>query len=576
MRNARKTFYAMCTILITLGLCGVSSAFAAGTPETRGAESPAAAAPAVSTDVWVPSPTDIRPAGPNAYAYDDLSKQVSIEFWSVGWLAQPSPADDPIRLMFEEELNVNLTVSFLTSADFLTKLTLRSAANDPPDLFFNQSGNVARASVQRLVDQGFFMTDYDSVIDKYGPTLKQSISSFARIAASKDGVLQFIPKGPENRDDIWYFVIRQDWLKNLNLSMPRNDEEFLDVLKKFTFNDPNRSGRNDTWGITSDGNKMGLGRALTTTAVLFGNPTEYGIENGEVSHPMVNGVKRKMLEFVKRIVDAGVIDPDWYTQDWGRQKNNLLTGKIGSVVYPVNAIIGETEVANGKEGTTLDWWTWVPLMTGAGYAGPPARERMTWTYPGAYWGISARTGRDDVKLKRVMHFLDNMQYPNRGYYITEGGYGVFPEYKFAGEPGKPWTLEPGSIDPRTTRAGWTALVDWRRNNTVGTLYPGAAGNMVQTYPDEMSRRIAELQQAKQLEANENAKSFYERTDLLLSLDSRAVTNVADIVGRNEILFVTGQRSFGEWDAYVAEWRRAGGDALLKQAEDQYKSLGLVK
>ena len=566
MRNMQKTTF-LFSLLIVFSLIAAGFVFGAGADESS--ESSSTTSTAVEQGEWIPSPSDITPAGPNAYAYDDLSKTVEIEFMSVGWLAQPDPEDDPIKAMFEDELNIELTVAFLTPADLMNKLTLRAAANDVPELFFN-SGE--KANAQKLVDQGFFMTDYDPALDAYGPTLKQSIGSFARISASKDGVLQFIPKGPENGDDIWYYVIRQDWLDNLGLDMPTNDREFLEVLRAFTFDDPDGNGKADTWGITSAGGNAGLGRALTMFGALWGNNTAFGMEDGVVVHPMINGVQRKMLEYVNEIVEAKVIDPDWYTQAWGQQGTKLYSGQAGSVVYPVSAIIGETESANGNDGTTLDYWTWVPLMNGTGNTGVPTRERMWWTYPGAYWAISSEAGDDETTLKRVMHFLDNMQYPNRGYYITEGGYGVFPEYKFSGVPGQRWKLEPGSVDPRSEKPGWTALLDWRRNNTVGSLYNATP---VPTFADEAAETLHNLRTEKQIEANEDAASFYERTDLLLNLDPVNVTSLADIANRNEILFVTGQRSFSEWDAYVAEWRRAGGDALLAEAEAQYKALGMI-
>jgi putative aldouronate transport system substrate-binding protein len=562
-----KSLWMACIAMV--GMTG-TAAFAGGTADSASQESAAGAEVApVAQAAWIPSPTAITPAAADAYAYDDLSQQVDIEFWSVGWLRQPDPDDDPIRKMFEEELNITLTVQFLSNPDLISKLTLRAAADDVPDLLFN-SGD--KANVQKLVDQGFFLTDYDPILDQYGPTLKQSIGSFARISVTKDGVLQFIPKGPENADDIWYYCIRKDWLANLGLEMPTNDREFLEVLKQFTFNDPDGNGKDDTWGTTSNGGKTGPGRAMTMFAVLFGNNTKFGLEDGAVSHPMVNGAQRQMLESVKEIVDAQVIDPDWYTQDWNQQKNNLLTGRIGAVVYPVTALIAESEAANGNDGSTLGWWTWVPLMNAVGPMGDAARERMWWTYPGAYWAISTKAGDDEVKLKRVMHFLDYMQYPNRGYYITEGGYGVLAGYNYRGTPGERWTLEAGSVDPRRENPGWTALYDWRRNNTVGSLYNATP---VPTFADQLAERTHNLRQEMQAAANANAANYYERTDLLLNLDPKTVTNLKDLVSRNDILFVTGQRSFDEWDDYVAEWRQGGGDALLAEAESQYRALGMI-
>ena len=96
---------------------------------------------------------------------------------------------------------------------------------------------------------------------------------------------------------------------------------------------------------------------------------------------------------------------------------------------------------------------------------------------------------------------------------------------------------------------------------------------VPSFTDELAERTHNLRQEPQAAAN--AASYYERTDLLLNLDPKTVTNLKDLVSRNEILFVTGQRSFDEWDDYLVEWRQGGGDALLAEAERQYRSLGMI-
>ena len=107
---------------------------------------------------------------------------------------------------------------------------------------------------------------------------------------------------------------------------------------------------------------------------------------------------------------------------------------------------------------------------------------------------------------------------------------------------------------------------------MGSLYNATP---VPTFADELAERTHNLRQEQQAAANADAANFFERTDLLLNLDPKTVTNLKDLERRNEILFVTGQRSFDEWDDYVAEWRRGGGDALLAEAESQYRALGMI-
>ena len=194
-------------------------------------------------------------------------------------------------------------------------------------------------------------------------------------------MLQFIPKGPENADDIWYYCIRKDWLANLGLEMPTNDREFLEVLKQFTFNDPDGNGKDDTWGTTSNGSKTGPGRAMTMFAVLFGQ--QYQVRAGGWRRDPSHGERGAAPDAAVRQGDRRRPGdrPPTGTPRTGTSRRTTCS-PAGSVRWCIRSrrLIAESEAANGNDGSTLDWWTWVPLMNAAGATGDAGRERMWWTY----------------------------------------------------------------------------------------------------------------------------------------------------------------------------------------------------
>lgn len=55
------------------------------------------------------------------------------------------------------------------------------------------------------------------------------------------------------------WMIRQDWLDTLGLSMPTSMDELYDVLYAFTFSDPDQNGEDDTYGITLRGRRRQRG-----------------------------------------------------------------------------------------------------------------------------------------------------------------------------------------------------------------------------------------------------------------------------------------------------------------------------
>lgn len=82
---------------------------------------------------------------------------------------------------------------------------------------------------------------------------------------------------PLSRQGIIY---RKDWADNLGLSAPTTTDEFYEMLKQFTENDPNGTGENDTIGLADRGD-LNSG-AFKTVASWFGTPNNWGEKDGEL------------------------------------------------------------------------------------------------------------------------------------------------------------------------------------------------------------------------------------------------------------------------------------------------------
>ena len=74
-------------------------------------------------------------------------------------------------------------------------------------------------------------------------------------------------------------IIREDWLNNLKLKKPTNLNELYEVLKAFTYGDPDRDGKDDTIGLT-DRNDLVFG-SFKTISSYFGTPNNWGVVGRE-------------------------------------------------------------------------------------------------------------------------------------------------------------------------------------------------------------------------------------------------------------------------------------------------------
>lgn len=117
---------------------------------------------------------------------------------------------------------------------------------------------------------------------------------------------------------------RKEWLDNLGLSVPDTTEEFYEVMRAFTYDDPDRNGENDTFGHYGPYDfKYSLNDVLKayglyngTTSFMAYNPNTGTIEDSLLSPDAANA-----LNFINMMVDEDMI-----------RKNGLSPGTYESII----------------------------------------------------------------------------------------------------------------------------------------------------------------------------------------------------------------------------------------------------
>lgn len=206
-------------------------------------------------------------------------------------------------------------------------------------------------------------------------------------------------------------VIRRDWLNNLGLPMPETPEELLEVCRAFTEDDPDGNGKDDTWGISM---------TTDTQRILahmwgFPSPEKYTMNDGELTYAWDR--MESWLEYTKKIIDNGYVNPDFLTMKGDDDRADFLNGKIG--IYgsgrfsQVNTSIYKDFKASNPDGQ-LDTF---PL---------PATEYGTYTGymnggPSIVGFINAETENVDGALAYINWLCD----PEISEYLMYGEDGVY-------------------------------------------------------------------------------------------------------------------------------------------------------
>lgn len=218
----------------------------------------------------------------------------------------------------KDDLNIDVQYDWIcASSDFGQKINLCIASNTIPDAV-----NVGQSQYLAMLkyDQIQPLTD---VFEEYASDqLKQYVSSGGDAlmdAISFNGEMYAIPAPEITAGGVNIMWIRQDWLDELDLEVPRSIDEVIDVAQKFV---DAKLGGDNTIGIIGPasgdqlvnigGNRWGLDPIFGA----FNSYPEYWLENdGKVTYGSVEPQTKEALAKLAEMYAAGVIDPEVFVRN---------------------------------------------------------------------------------------------------------------------------------------------------------------------------------------------------------------------------------------------------------------------
>ncbi len=230
----------------------------------------------------------------------------------------PAAENDVILQTLQDELGILIERTAL-AADYDQQLNIRIAGGNTPDLFAvsdrNQLVNVVAQEVALPLDD--HLAKMPSVMAWYSESDYQK----GRV----DGTLYALSRRPFARYST--FLLREDWLENVGLEMPRDLDEFAAVAAAFTFQDPDGNGNDDTFGITGyDGI-----RSFRPIFGAFGTSHDgnWMIRDGEVVYSTTDPRYREAISWIRDLIAEGVVDPELLANKGQADMTKTFNGQIG-------------------------------------------------------------------------------------------------------------------------------------------------------------------------------------------------------------------------------------------------------
>lgn len=306
--------------------------------------------------------------------------------------------------------NFDFNITMLGGNDYFDKLNILAASNQLPDLFNINTLTANKFSGQKLI------LALDDLIKKNIPNetkyaSKSDMGNFTFNGSQYAIASTYRPEG-FNSPNVNCFIIRKDWLDNLGMKVPTTIDEFYEVLKAFTQKDPDKNGKNDTYGLT--GNKD------QTMQGIFG---AYGVipyfwmeRDGMLKYGSVLPECKDALTTLAKWYKEGLINPFFITNDGTISDQDFYNSKAG-IVYKQAF---DADPAGGTIATMRKLVPTVNIEALHAPKGPNGLQGYPENTPGGKAVAIASTCKNPDLLSKYINFILDID-PDKGAMLLQFG-----------------------------------------------------------------------------------------------------------------------------------------------------------
>lgn len=474
--------------------------------------------------------------------------------------------------LIKDRLNIDVEVAF--SADSTTdayrnKINAVFAAGDLPDMWRFDN----RTFFQQAYEAGA-LADLTDLFDEYAtPALKEYMERYPDSfeGASFDGRLHAFPYMNDNFHQAAYLWIRDDWLENLNAEPPTTIDEMMELARRFTFEDPDGNGVDDTYGLAL--NKKLI---IPNYGTLLGLMGAYGVpgydndgaffrdEDGNMTYAYLQPGMKDALAVVRQLYEEGCIDPEFIVKDVDTMETDIINGSIGMMYH-------------------MNWGDWHPFNLSFQDSGVITRPYPIPTVEGIdpKMGIRSNKTGDLFMVNadcehpeafiKILNLYNEVVYESTNpddflYYWSDEQYRLCPAYVgiptelFAPEIHE--ALEKGNGDdlPTAIKQMYQYVVDFETGENRDANAYGTWGQMKDG--GTMGISLYDYVPNGWLVINEMASiqpdTFVTNASVLESTTVMAFTDI-----------ITGVAPLDSFDQYVENWLSAGGQQVLDELDAMY-------
>jgi len=244
---------------------------------------------------------------------------ITIANWDAGnW------GNDALADYLRERFNVDFKFIGLSTVDYIEKLNIMATGDTLPDIFMHPGYSGYTGTMLKWIEEDVIKALPDDLSP--WPSLKKRMDTYSFMKVG--GRHYFLPRTTFSNPDNSYFTpalwVHKDWMTALGIKeFPTTLEGFYDLAYKFTYDDPDGNGKQDTFGVTP-----GLGLEWVFSAYGI-DLSGFILEDGQYIPGMLSKRCPEAIKFIKRMYDDGILDKDFATISLADSENNFASYRSG-------------------------------------------------------------------------------------------------------------------------------------------------------------------------------------------------------------------------------------------------------
>ncbi|WP_160719590.1 extracellular solute-binding protein [Bacillus sp. USDA818B3_A] len=415
----------------------------------------------------------------------------------------------------------------------------------------------------------------NDLIKKYAPNIQKTLDTnktFKAMTVSPDGNIYGIPQLNECYHCTWpqKMWINNDWLKKLNLPMPKTTEDFKNVLEAFKNQDPNGNGKKDEVPLSG---AVGIADQNVIPFLMNGFIYDDGkkrllLNNGKVDFAADRPEWKQGLEYMHSLYKDGLIDPGAFTQNSDAYQK--LGDNAGAEILGAGTATHPGEFVSDPKRLFSDNYAALAPLQG------PNAAYASYIYPvapGADFVLTNKaTKEDQIAAIKLIDYLFTVDGQLKGQYGKEGLDWRKPK---AGDIAIEKSAEPIFATIPAKDGDKPHNTAWGPMAQYGSPISFRNGWIQSTEVNTSEGYERRLQDATHMYDGKQPDDVYPTWSIWMDpsdADEAAMleTNIQNYVSQSLLKFVTGEKNLDkDWDAYVKGFNKLNLKRYLEIMQKAY-------